>query len=98
LDRGRVASYYGGGAHCGRLTASGAPFHMMALTAAHPWLPFGTRVRVTEETTRAVTVTITDRLPGARRIIDLSLGAARALGMVRRGVAMVVLAKVEDFR
>ena len=85
------ASFYG--PHWdGRRTASGAVFHMHALTAAHHWLPFGTRVRVrVAETGQEVVVIITDRLRAARRVIDLSLGAAQALGMVRQGVAMVTL-------
>lgn len=87
-----VASYYGL-AHQGRRTASGAIFDMNAMTAAHPWLPFGTRVRVTlRESGRAVVVVITDRLFSARRVIDLSMGAARELGIIQRGVASVTLA------
>ena len=63
------------------------------MTAAHPWLPFGTRIRVTLlETGRSVIVTITDRLPSHRRIVDLSVAAARELGIIRQGVAMVTLA------
>jgi rare lipoprotein A len=86
-----VASYYGS-RHQGRRTASGGRFEQKALTAAHPWLPFGTKVRVTVETTgRSVVVTITDRLPSRRRVIDLSLGAARLLGIVSQGLAKVSL-------
>lgn len=61
------------------------------LTAAHRTLPFGTRLRVTDpKTGRSVIVTINDRGPfGRRRVIDLSLSAARALGMVDRGVIFV---------
>ena len=92
LDSG-TASYYGK-RHDGRRTASGAIFHMEAMTAAHPWLPFGTKVRVTiQGTDRSVVVTITDRLPSHRRIIDLSQGAARELGILRQGLAQVVLTK-----
>jgi rare lipoprotein A len=85
-----VASFYGHRFH-GRLTASGARYDMHALTCAHPSAPFGTRLRVTElETGRAVVVTVNDRGPFARgRIVDLSLAAARALGLVERGVARV---------
>jgi len=86
-----AASYYGR-AHQGKRTASGSTFEQSGLTAAHPWLPFGSRIRVTlEETGRSVIVTVTDRLYSRRRIIDLSLGAARSLGMLRQGVAMVAL-------
>ena len=86
-----VASYYGR-AHQGRRTASGTSFNQEELTAAHPWLPFGTRVRVTLlGTSRSVVVVITDRLYSRRRVIDLSLSAARVLGVVRQGVATVAL-------
>ncbi|MGH7154440.1 MAG: septal ring lytic transglycosylase RlpA family protein [Acetobacteraceae bacterium] len=86
-----TASYYGR-RHQGRRTASGARFEETALTGAHPWLPFGSKVRVTVLATgRSVVVTITDRLPLRRRVIDLSLGAARILGIVRQGVALVSL-------
>jgi rare lipoprotein A len=86
-----VASYYGR-AHQGRRTASGTRFDENTLTAAHPWLPFGTKVRVTLlGTTRSVVVTITDRLYSARRVIDLSVAAAQFLGMMRQGIAKVSL-------
>ena len=70
----------------GRATAHGG-----ALTAAHRTLPFGTRLRVTDpKTGRSVIVTITDRGPfGRRRVLDLSVAAARALGMIDRGVIYV---------
>ena len=65
-----------------------------ALTAAHPNLPFGTIVEVTDlDTGRAVRVRINDRGPFAKsRVIDLSHEAARRLGMLRKGVARVRLA------
>jgi rare lipoprotein A len=85
------ASFYGK-AHQGKRTASGGRFDQKELTAAHPWLPFGTKVLVTVEGTgRAVMVTITDRLPSRRRIIDLSREAAMRLGIIREGVALVTL-------
>ena len=85
------ASFYGP-RHQGRKTASGALFEQDEMTAAHPWLPFGTRVLVTDRATgRQVIVTVTDRLGTRRRLIDLSLGAARELGMISRGVASVEL-------
>jgi rare lipoprotein A len=61
------------------------------LTAAHRTLPFGTRVRVTDiKTQKSVEVTITDRGPASRgRVIDLSLGAAKVLGIGNRGVIQV---------
>ncbi len=86
-----MATYYAN-AHRGHRTAEGERYDPQALTAAHPWLPFGTRVRVRlVGTDRSVVVTITDR-PGSQRCaIDLSYAAARELGIVRMGVAKVVL-------
>jgi peptidoglycan lytic transglycosylase len=80
------ASYY---AYRGGRTASGRPFDAHALTAAHRTLPFGTRILVTNlKTHKSVAVLITDRGPASKsRILDLSLAAARALGIT--GVAMV---------
>jgi rare lipoprotein A (peptidoglycan hydrolase) len=82
------ASYYSYGA---RKTASGSVFNKNALTAAHRSLPFGTRVRVTNPvTSTSVVVVVTDRGPRAPgRVLDLSLGAARILGITDRGVAHV---------
>ena len=84
------ASWYGE-PHHGRLTASGEPFDMNALTAAHRSLPFGTRLRVVNlENDRAVEVRINDRGPGiAGRVLDLSYAAARALGAIGDGVIPV---------
>jgi rare lipoprotein A len=86
------ASWYGR-AHQGLLTASGERFDMNALTAAHPTLPFGTRLRVVNlENDRQVEVRINDRgpvVPG--RIIDLSYAAARALGAIGTGIVPVRL-------
>jgi rare lipoprotein A len=74
-------------------TASGEKFNTHDLTAAHPTLPFGTRLRVINVATgRSVTVRINDRgpyVPG--RIVDVSHAAANALGMVDSGVAKVKL-------
>jgi rare lipoprotein A len=90
LDSG-TASYYGK-AHHGRRTASGERFDMEAMTAAHPWLPFGTKVRVTiQGTDTSVVVTITDRIPSKTRILDLSVAAARQLGILSQGLAQVTL-------
>ena len=71
--------------------ASGGRFDPNAFTAAHRTLPFGTRVRVTDpKNGRSVIVTINDRGPfGRGRVIDVSLGVARALGMISRGVIHV---------
>jgi len=88
-----LASWYGPRFH-GRRTANGERFNKFLLTAAHRTLPFNTRVRVTNlQNGRSVVVRINDRGPYVRgRIIDLSYGAARLLGMQARGV---VLVKVE---
>ncbi|MFL5315510.1 MAG: septal ring lytic transglycosylase RlpA family protein [Microvirga sp.] len=82
LQRG-AASWYGPGFH-GRKTASGERFNAQAMTAAHKSLPFGTKVRVVNETTgRSVVVRINDRGPYAHgRIIDLAQAPARALGII----------------
>ena len=92
LTRTGRASWYGQ-AHQGQRTASGERFDMNALTAAHPTLPFGTRLRVVNlDNDREVEVRINDRgpvVPG--RIIDLSYAAARALGAVGAGIVPVRL-------
>lgn len=88
-----VASWYGPGFY-GRKTASGERFTGKALTAAHRTLPFGSMARVTDKRTgRSIVVRINDRGPFKRgRVIDLSSGAARALGM--GGLAQVVVTPV----
>ena len=82
-----MASWY----KMGRITANGEHFRPMGLTAAHRSLRFGTLVRVTNlRTGRSVVVRINDRGPFVRgRIIDLSMGAARAIGLHKSGVAKV---------
>jgi rare lipoprotein A len=84
------ASWYGT-AHHGQVTANGERYDMNALTAAHPTLPFGTRLRVVNLLNdRAVEVRVNDRgpvVPG--RVLDLSYAAARALGAVGAGVVPV---------
>ena len=87
-----TASWYGR-EHAGKPTASGAIFDPGRLTAAHPKLPLGTRVRVTHVASgRSVVVIINDRGPYVRgRIIDLSHEAAEQLGMVDTGLAKVRL-------
>jgi rare lipoprotein A len=85
------ASYYASFFH-GRRAADGSRFDQMAMTAAHHWLPFGTKVRVTlSGSSRSVIVTITDRIFSPRRILDLSPAAARQLGITQCGVAQVTL-------
>jgi rare lipoprotein A len=84
------ASWYGE-PHHGRRTANGERFDMHALTAAHPSLPFGTRLRVVNlDNEREVEVRVNDRgpsIPG--RILDLSYAAARALQAIEAGIIRV---------
>jgi rare lipoprotein A len=91
-----IASFYGG-ALDGKTRADGGIFDPNAFTAAHPRLAFGTVVRVTNlGNGRTVKVEINDRGPKAKgRIIDLSMAAARALGMEEKGVTHV---KLDVFR
>jgi rare lipoprotein A len=88
-----LASFYTEGTR----TANGEKFDTHELTAAHPTLPFGTRLRVTNVASgRSVTVRVNDRgpyVPG--RVVDVSYSAADALGMVGRGVAKVKLDVVQ---
>ena len=83
-----VASWYGPGFE-GAITASGQPFDPYGYTAAHPYLPFGTQLLVSYGG-NSVVVTVTDRgpfVPG--RQIDLSQGAAQAIGLTYAGVDVV---------
>jgi rare lipoprotein A len=74
-----VASFYGN--ESGSKTASGQRFNQNAMTAAHRSLPFGTKLRVTYKG-RSVVVTVNDRGPFIKgRVLDLSTGAARAVGL-----------------
>lgn len=93
------ASWYGPGFH-GRATASGEIYDMEAMTAAHPWLPFGTLVRVeNRENRRVAVVRINDRGPFARgRILDVSRAAARELGLLGPGTAEVRVTVLEMAR
>jgi len=87
-----IASWYGSKFH-GRKTSSGERYNMHGVSAAHRTLPLGTIVRVTHvKSGRQIVVRINDRGPFVEgRIIDLSYGAARRLGMVNEGVAPVVV-------
>ncbi len=87
-----MASFYGEGFH-GRPTASGERFDKEAMTAAHRTLRFGSCVRVVNVANgRTVEVRVNDRGPFVHgRIIDVSEGAARRLGMIQAGVARVRL-------
>ena len=82
-----MASFYGN--ESGSKTASGARFNQNAMTCAHRSLPFGTKLRVTHGG-RSVVVTVNDRGPFIRgRVLDLSTGAARAVGLTGAGVGRV---------
>ena len=91
-----AASWYGPKFH-GRTTASGEAFDMHDLTAAHRTLPFGTRVRVTNEANgKSVVVRINDRGPfHGKRVIDLSRKAAQSIGLMSRGVGPVKVEVLE---
>ncbi len=102
LEAETTASFYGPGFD-GRLTANGEVFDQNGITAAHRTLPFGTRVRVTDlDNGRAVVVRVNDRGPFTKRgdgsfarSIDLSVGAAAAIGLdIQRGLARVRLERV----
>lgn len=82
-----LASFYTEGTQ----TASGEKFNTLEMTAAHPTLPFGTRLRVTDVGSgRSVTVRVNDRGPYVQgRIVDVSYSAANALGMVTKGITNV---------
>lgn len=83
-----MASFYGN--ESGSKTASGQRFNQNAMTCAHRSLPFGTRLKVTHGD-RSVVVTVNDRGPFVRgRVLDLSTGAARAVGLTGAGVGRVV--------
>ena len=86
-----ISAYYGQG----RRTASGQPFNPHAMTAAHRTLPFGTKLKVTNQKNgKSVVVRINDRGPFIKgRVIDLSKAAAKQLGFVSSGVTNICMAK-----
>lgn len=89
-DKKGIASWYGRKFH-GQLTSSREPYNMFAMTGASPVLPIPSYVRVTNlENNRSVVVRINDRGPFAvHRIIDLSYAAAKKLGYIHKGTALV---------
>ena len=91
------ASYYSKRA-TGSCTSSGERLHHDSLTCAHRTHPFGTMLKVTNvQNGKSVVVKVTDRGPyGRGRIIDLSWGAAKELGILSQGVAMVTVELAED--
>jgi rare lipoprotein A len=87
-----ISSWYGPGFH-GRLTASGSRFNQQALTAAHKTLPFGTKLRVCFK--RCAVVRVNDRGPYIHgRELDLSKGAADAIGLTGSGVGRVLITRL----
>jgi rare lipoprotein A len=91
-----IASYYAHDFH-GKQTSNGEIFDMNALTAAHRTFPFGTKVRVTNlENNKIVIVRVNDRGPFVEgRMMDLSMGAAKEIDLIRTGTARVRLEVLE---
>lgn len=90
-----MASWYGRQFH-GRKTASGETFDMNAMTAAHRSLPLNCYIRVTNKTNgKSVVVKVNDRGPfHGNRVLDLSYGAAKKLGITNAGLAKVSIERV----
>lgn len=92
-----VASWYGRQFH-GRKTASGETFNMNAMTAAHKTLPLNCMIRVTNKMNgKSVVVKVNDRGPfHGDRVLDLSYGAAKALGITHQGSAKVSIERIDN--
>jgi len=92
-----LASWYGRGFQ-GKITASGEVFNQEKFTAAHPNLPWGSKVKVTNLANgKSVVVRVNDRGPSVKgRVIDVSRAAARALGMMASGTTTVRLEWLSD--
>ncbi len=92
-----LASWYGRQFH-GRKTASGERFDMNALTAAHRTLPFNCYIKVTnKDNGKSVVVKVNDRGPfHGNRVLDLSYGAAKAIGITQKGVGNVTIERVDN--
>lgn len=92
-----MASYYSNKMH-GRRMSNGDKYHKDSLTCAHAKFSLGTLLKVTNvKTGKSVVVEVTDRCAShARRIIDLSFAAAKQIGLVSQGVAMVMVEKYID--
>lgn len=88
-----MASYYSNRMH-GRRMSDGTKYHKDSLTCAHKTYPLGSMLKVTNiKTGKNVTVKVTDRC-GGRRIIDLSYAAAKEIGIISVGVAMVKVERI----
>jgi rare lipoprotein A len=92
-----LASWYGQQFE-GKRTASGQLYDMFAATAAHPWLPFGSLLRLTDLTTgHSQLVRVNDRGPfSSGRELDVSFIVASRLGLIERGVAQVRIKLLEE--
>ena len=91
-----IASYYGDSLH-GHRTYSGEKYHKDSLTAAHKTLPMGTMVKVTNlKNDSVVIVKINDKMGSTKRIIDLSMAAAKKLNFVRAGLTNVTVETIEN--
>ena len=90
-----IASYYGNSMH-GHRTYSGEKYHKDSLTAAHRTLPMGTKVKVTNlKNDSVVIVKINDKMGSSKRVIDLSMAAAKKLNFVRAGLTTVTVEKID---
>ena len=96
LTLAALASWYGHPYH-GRSTANGETYNMNAMTAAHPSLPFGTKLKVcSTKTRRCAVVRINDRGPFVNgRSIDLSKAAAQRIGVYSQGVGDVTITTIK---
>lgn len=91
-----VASFYGttSDGYAWQIMANGRPMNPSAMITAHPSLPFGTRLRVTNQRTgRSVTVTVTDRGPAYGRVLDLSPAAFSRIASLGSGLVDVCFSK-----
>ena len=90
-----MASWYGRQFH-GKPTASGETFDMNAMTAAHSSLPMNCYIKVTnKDNGKSVVVKVNDRPAQANRILDLSYGAAKAIGLTQKGVGNVSIERID---
>jgi rare lipoprotein A len=96
LQCGR-ASYYGTASdgYAWQTMANGKPMNPQAMTTAHPWLPFGTRLKVVNQSNgKSVILQVTDRGPYVHgRIVDLSIGALSRISSPSAGIAKVCISK-----
>lgn len=96
IQCGRASHYGVGDGFDGQIAADGSRFDAYGLTAAHPWLPLGSRVLVkNRDNGRAVTVTITDRGPYyGGRVLDLSYGSFSRIASPSRGEASICISRL----